>query len=100
MLFTCQLGGAVVVVGLVELLDDEVDEVVDPGVVVVVVEVEAWELDVVGAVDEVLVEEEGTGVTGPGLTCSPAAATICHAITVVKAVANTQTAIRAERFMP
>ncbi len=39
MLFTCQLCGAVVVVGLVELLDDEVDEVVDPGVVVEVVEV-------------------------------------------------------------
>ena len=95
MLFTCQLGRAVVVVGSVELTDDEVDEVVDPGVEVVVVEVEAWELDVVGAVDE-----EGTGVTGPGLTCSPAAATICHAITVVKAVANTQTATRAERFMP
>jgi branched-subunit amino acid ABC-type transport system permease component len=46
----------------------------------------------------VLVSGAAMGVNGPGLTCSPAAATICHARTVVMAVAVTQIAIRPKRF--
>ncbi len=100
MLFTCQLWAAVVV-ELVELPDDPVDEVVDPRVVVEVVDVEeVVDDDVVDDVGEVLLGGEATGVSGPGLTCSPAAATICQAMTVVSAVASTQRAIRTGRLTP
>jgi hypothetical protein len=53
--------------------------------------------DVVGEV-VVLVAAVAIGVKGPGLTCSPAAATICHARTVVSVVAATQITMRPKRF--
>jgi hypothetical protein len=98
---TCQFAAAEVVVeGLVVLLDALVEEVVEPGVVVDVVvddDVVVEEAEVTG-VDELLLVGEATGVSGPGLTCSPAAATICHATTVVNAVASTQMVMRAGRL--
>jgi hypothetical protein len=66
------------------------------GDVVWVVEVEMLD-DVVGEV-VVLAAAVAIGVKGPGLTCSPAAATICHARTVVSVVAATQMATRPKRF--
>ncbi|MDP9143352.1 MAG: hypothetical protein M3N43_01385, partial [Actinomycetota bacterium] len=92
--FTCQLEAA---------LDD-----VDPGVgaVVTVVGSESGPVvDVVAVDDEVedrsvdaVVVGAARGVNGPGLTCSPAAATICQARTVVSVVAATQIATRPKRF--
>jgi len=59
--------------------------------------------DVVGSVVDplvVLVAAVAMGVNGPGLTCSPAAATICQARTVVRVVAANQIATRPKRFTP
>jgi hypothetical protein len=98
---TCQAAAAVVVgEALVVLLEALVDEVVGPGVVVDVVvddDVVVEDEEVTG-VDELLLVGEATGVRGPALTCSPATATICHATTVVNAVASTQIAMRAGRL--
>ncbi len=85
-------------VGLVELLDALVEVVVGPGVVVGVVEEVVVDVEVT-EVELVLLVGEATGVSGPGLTCSPAAATICQATTVVNAVASTHIATRAGRLM-
>lgn len=79
---------------VVEVVDPEpgsVDEVGDE------------EEDVEGSVVDplvVLVAAVAIGVNGPGLTCSPAAATICQARTVVRAVAANQIATRPKRFTP
>jgi hypothetical protein len=75
----------------------------EPGWVVEVEEVD--DEDVVGRVVDTLVvlvagATIGASITGPGLTCSPAAATICQASTVVRAVAATQIAMRPNRFTP
>jgi len=81
------------------------------GVVVGVVDPEPGRVDEGDDVDEdvvdrfvvtfvVLVAGVAFGVNGPGLTCSPAAATICQARTVVSAVAATQIAMRPNRFTP
>lgn len=98
---TCQVAAGVVVVDAsVVLLDALVDEVVDTGVVVEVVvddDVVVEDEEVTG-VDELLLVGEATGVSGPGLTCSPAAATICQATTVVNAVASTQIVMRVGRL--
>jgi hypothetical protein len=85
-----------------------VDVAPGEGAVVTVVESETGR--VVGVVDVDVVEsgrvvddDETTGaamgVNGPGLTCSPAAATICQARTVVRVVAATQIVMRPYRFM-
>jgi hypothetical protein len=91
-----------VVVAAVLLLEPLVDGVDEPGVVVEVVvddEVDVDDEEELGGVDELVLVGEATGVRGPGLTCSPAAATICQAMTVVNAVASTQIAMRAGRLM-
>jgi len=96
MVFTCQLAPRVV--------DVEPDE----GVVLDVVDTgPGWVVDdgdevVLGRVVDtpvvLVVTGAAMGVNGPGLTCSPAAATICQARRVVSAVAVTQTAMRPRRF--
>jgi hypothetical protein len=72
----------------------------EPGWLVEVEEVD--DEDVVGRVVDVLVAGVtiGASIKGPGLTCSPAAATICQARTVVSAVAATQIAMSPYRFTP
>jgi hypothetical protein len=84
MVFTCQLAPRVVDVEP----DEGVVDGVDPG--------PGWVVD--EADEVVVVTGAAMGVNGPGLTCSPAAATICQARTVVSAVAVTQTAMRPKRF--
>jgi hypothetical protein len=95
MVFTCQLAPRVVDVEP----DEGVVDGVDPGPGWVVDEADEVVLGRVVDTPEVLVVTGAAmGVNGPGLTCSPAAATICQARTVVSAVAVTQTAMRPKRF--
>ena len=96
MVFTCQLAAVLVDVEP----DDEVAGVDTPGSGWVV-EVDDTDDEVGGRVVDppvVLVTRAAIGVNGPGLTCSPAAATICHARRVVTAVTATQIATRLKRL--